>query len=55
MRSTNITDRGIEEIKDMTTLRILYISETRTTKASFDKLRGIKGLTVNSVPIDKLH
>jgi len=53
---TEITDRAIDEIKDMTSLETVYLAGTRTTKAAiFEKLKGIKGLKIGRVPIEELQ
>jgi hypothetical protein len=53
LRLSNITDQGIDELKEMTTLNELYVGNTKVTKAVFTKLEHIKGLQIIRVRDDK--
>lgn len=50
---TQITDRALDDIKDMTTLKQLYVGSTKVTKAAIAKLRGIRALEINDAPVDR--
>ena len=55
LRTTKITDRGIDEIKDMTSLRYLDVVNTKVTNTSLRKLKGIPELEVLGLPRKELR
>ena len=56
LRTTKVTDRGIDAIKDMTTLKLLDVMDTKVTNAALPKLFwGIPTLTVGGLPRVEVH
>jgi hypothetical protein len=53
LRLTNITDRAVDEIEKMTTLEELYVGDTKLSKGAIARLKKIKGLRVDDLPVRK--
>jgi internalin A len=55
LRTTRITDRGIDEIKGMTTLQDLDVVDTKVTNAALAKLKPIPDLKVFGLPREEVR
>jgi hypothetical protein len=42
--ATSVTDAGLKEVKDLTDLQTLNLSDTRVTDAGMKELKGLKNL-----------
>lgn len=52
---TKITHRGIDEIKDMATLKKLCVYDTKVTNVAIGKLTGIHNLSIIGLPREEAH